>query len=171
MVCRQLGFSKALHAYQSATHCQGSDPIWMDNVQCSGCESRLHECSHRGWGKHLCQHYEDASVECTYSYPVVRLVGGGCNYGRVEICENGQWGTVCDDYWDINDANVACRELGFSGATLAQGSATYGQGIGAILRHQINCKGTEASMVNCPFKQHSQGYCHHSEDSSVVCHY
>ena len=45
----------------------------------------------------------------------IRLVGGTLpNEGRVEVCLNNRWGTVCDDAWGVVDASVACRQLGYS---------------------------------------------------------
>ena len=94
----------------------------MNDVPCSGGESHLYDCTHRRRGNSNCSHSQDASVKCS----PVRLINGGTNYGRVEVSLNGIWSTVCDDYWDINDANVVGRQLGFSSASSAPQGAPYG---------------------------------------------
>ena len=58
----------------------------------------------------------------------VRLVGGGSNLeGRVEVLDNGTWGTVCDDLWGFYDAQVVCRQLGFPSAVRASTNAEFGE--------------------------------------------
>jgi len=170
VVCRQLGFPKAAQAYRGAKHGQGTGPVWISDLECSGRESDLYGCKHSGCGNNHCTHSGDASVSCSYSSHSIRLRGGGRNYGRVEIFDHGVWGTVCDDSWDMNDAKVTCRELGYTGATSAPQSAAYGQGTGYILRDHIDCQGSETSLLNCPADKVTWGHCNHGEDSSVVCY-
>ena len=166
VVCRQLGFPNASSAPHSATYGQGSDPIWMDDVNCQGGEATLFACTHGGWGVHDCGHGEDASVVCNGA---VRLVGGGIDSGRIEVYHNGQWGTVCDDGWDINDANVVCRQLGFPNASSAPHAAAYGQGSDPIWMDDVNCQGDEVSLLTCTHGGWGMHNCGHHEDASVVC--
>ena len=66
VVCRQLGFGSSGTAIGSAGFGQGSGPIWLDSVSCSGNESTLANCGHLGVGlRRLCSHVEDAGVRCS----------------------------------------------------------------------------------------------------------
>lgn len=137
--------------YSNAYFGQGTGPILLDNLICTGTESILVDCRHDGIGQYgSCTHADDTGVRCktrklltlscsqssdfvsdwgstdyvaTYTVPIcigkcengdLRLVGGLSQYeGRVEVCWNEAWGTVCDDSWDTTDATIVCRQLGF----------------------------------------------------------
>ena len=87
----------------------------------------------------------------------------------MEIWYNSQWNTVCDDSWDLNDANVVCRQLGYRGAVAAHHSAHFGQGSGQILLDDLRCTGREASLLECRHNGINSHNCGHSEDASVIC--
>lgn len=89
--------------------------------------------------------------------------------GRVEVFSNGQWGTVCDDGWDINDASVVCRQVGHLMATSAPGQAFFGQGTGPILFDQVECTGSEPNITSCPHNGLGVHDCFHAEDAGAVC--
>ena len=95
----------------------GAGLILLDNVNCVGTESRVIDCLASSIGQHNCNHTQDAGVRCQGTVTPctegnIRLQGGTENLGRVEICNNNIWGTVCDDLWGNSDAEVACRQLG-----------------------------------------------------------
>lgn len=101
---------------------------------------------------------------------MTRLVGGDKPFqGRVEVFYRGIWGTVCDDDWDLKDATVVCRELGFSGAIRAYSRATFGQGSGPIWMDDVQCDGQENSLTECRHQGWGEENCGHSEDAGVKC--
>ena len=119
----------------------------------------------------------------------VRLVNGSTAYeGRVEVCSNNTYGTVCDDSWDELDARVICRQLGYDTSGIATCStsslvviistsftdvitvkkAGFGSGISRpIILDDVTCTGNEENILNCSYDSVSN--CNHSEDAGVVC--
>lgn len=95
----------------------GTGPIWFDDVRCTGIEVNLFDCPRNAIGSHNCGHHEDLGLMCsgtTCPQGAIRLRGGTAIQGRVEICYNHVWGTVCENQWSKSDAQVACRQLGFN---------------------------------------------------------
>ncbi|KAG6924446.1 CD163 molecule-like 1, partial [Chelydra serpentina] len=109
------------------------------------------------------------STSCT-DQEKLRVVEGqdGCS-GRVEVWYRGSWGTVCDDSWDMADANVVCKQLGCGSAVSAVGEAAFGEGTGPIWVETLNCRGTESSIWDCPAKPWGESNCDHKEDVAVNC--
>jgi len=99
----------------------------------------------------------------------IRLVNGADNFeGRVEICHDKQWGTVCHNSWSPNDGIVACRQLGLSYVSVTT-SAYYGQGRGQIWLENLSCTGSEAQLTNCSHNGFGSHDCGHHEDAGLVC--
>ena len=119
---------------------EGTGSIALDYVACTGSKTQLLACPSSSSISTNCGHDDDAGVRCEgqYNQPTkcniltstptcsetsfaapcsngdIRLVGGSVpNEGRVEICMDSAWGTVCDDSWGSPDAMVVCNQLGY----------------------------------------------------------
>ncbi|PFX27847.1 Deleted in malignant brain tumors 1 protein [Stylophora pistillata] len=97
-----------------------------------------------------------------------RLVNGpSSKSGRVEVFYRGSWGTVCSKEWDMRDAEVVCRMVGYSGALRAYRDGRYGSGKSRVRLGDVQCKGNEENLAFCSHKDYSN--CTQSEIAAVKC--
>uniref|UniRef100_A0A3B4DWN1 SRCR domain-containing protein n=1 Tax=Pygocentrus nattereri TaxID=42514 RepID=A0A3B4DWN1_PYGNA len=165
VVCRELGCGEAVDALSDAHFGSGSGPVWMDDIDCSGSESTLKNCRSGRWGKNNCDHNKDVGVICSG----VRLVGGSCCSGRVEVFHGETWSTVCDADFDQQDAEVVCRELGCGLPVEVLRAAAFGRGEGQVWSENLQCRGNESQIYFCPISSSLKHNCSHDSDVGLVC--
>lgn len=103
----------------------------------------------------------------------IRLINGSnMREGRIEICVNETWGTVCDTTWTATDAGIACRQLGYQSINATPiYNARFGPGSGRILLDNILCNGNEERLVDCPNSGLGMvtGCSGHGDDAGLMC--
>uniref|UniRef100_A0A672LYH9 Neurotrypsin n=1 Tax=Sinocyclocheilus grahami TaxID=75366 RepID=A0A672LYH9_SINGR len=90
--------------------------------------------------------------------------------GRLEVYHSGDWGTVCDDSWTEQHAQVVCRQLGFRGGADVAPAGAFGEGTGLILLDDVECEGSESSLLECKHSVWGRHDCSHNEDVGILCH-
>ena len=85
------------------------------------------------------------------------------------MLHNGHWGTVCHYKWDDKDAEVVCRQLGYSGGVAVKPEDRFGYGCGHIWLHNVECQGNESTLVACQHPPLGVNDCSHRVDAGVVC--
>uniref|UniRef100_A0A2K6F0R3 Scavenger receptor cysteine-rich type 1 protein M130 n=1 Tax=Propithecus coquereli TaxID=379532 RepID=A0A2K6F0R3_PROCO len=168
VVCRQLGCADKGKMNPASSDMAMSRPMWVDNVQCPKGPDTLWQCPSSPWKQRLASPSEETWITCDNK---IRLQNGttSCS-GRVEIWHGGSWGTVCDDSWDLDDAQVVCRQVGCGSALKALKEAEeFGQGTGPVWLNEVNCKGNESSLWDCPARRWGHSECGHKEDAAVNC--
>ncbi|XP_041081656.1 deleted in malignant brain tumors 1 protein-like [Polyodon spathula] len=169
VVCQELKCGFPQEVLGAARFKEGKGDLWSEEIQCFGNESRLYDCRTAATKKQSCTHRNDVGLVC-FGYTGYRLVGGpdSCS-GRVELQYDGQWGTVCDRYWDLQDATVLCKQLNCGYAVSVPGQAWFGEGSGDVRADIFDCDGSETHISNCSISAWGRGTCTHRNDAGVNC--
>ncbi|XP_043917739.1 antigen WC1.1-like [Protopterus annectens] len=192
VICQNTGCGESGYFETEIKAEESSGPKWLDYVQCLQHQNIFWQCSSSAWGQNNCKQGEEAVISCSgkeekviignqsrCSGPLfdkscasslhLKLAGGNSNcLGRVEVWYNDSWGTVCDDSWDMNDAEVVCRQLNCGNAVAIVSEAAFGEGSGPIWLDDVHCAGFELLLHSCTSRwvRHD---CSHKEDAGVIC--
>ncbi|KAI5617930.1 deleted in malignant brain tumors 1 protein-like isoform X2, partial [Silurus asotus] len=166
VVCRELGCGPPVMMLGAGAVRRGNSQVWSEQLQCKGTESQIYFCP-KSTLRHSCSHDSKVGLVCADS---VRLVNGSSHCaGRVEVLHRGEWGTVCDDNWNMKAAAVVCGELGCGEAVDALHHSHFGEGSDSIWMDDVSCTGLESTLKNCGSAEFSVNDCDHMKDAGVIC--
>ncbi|XP_072051827.1 lysyl oxidase homolog 2-like [Amphiura filiformis] len=167
MVCRELGFDIAIDVKDSDSYGRSTGPVLLHYLHCTGEEEFLWQCKNDvnlgdDYYNYYCDNPEDVVIRCASvkdGAPIVRLStsnrynNAARNVGNIEVFYNGTLGHICGygSSWDIDEANVACKELGFKRATKAAAPERYAESIYRpnYIITKIDCDGNEGRLADC----------------------
>ncbi|KAL6460171.1 hypothetical protein MHYP_G00319300 [Metynnis hypsauchen] len=193
LICQELNCGRSGSESWAKARVE-SAPNWLDNLKCRSHDSTLWQCPSSPWRQNNCDkdnevawitcsevendhvlrsHLKCSSSahhrQCSNHLPLRLRGGGGICSGRLEVYHNAEWGSVCDDLWDIMDAQVVCRQLGCGPVLSADGSAVFGAGEGPIWLNRVKCRGNEIHLWDCPHSLKDHTDCSHRQDAGITC--
>ncbi|XP_061172170.1 deleted in malignant brain tumors 1 protein-like [Saccostrea echinata] len=172
VVCREKGFVSGNATRGSARR---NFPTLVSGVNCTGNERALRECKMKPFNEtNTCQGRSSrAAVICSKKQEGVRFRIGNeyQGSGRAEVYLNGQWGTICNIYWEDVDAGAFCRQLPDYVGGFEASPAVYGDPAQPIWMTRVECRGKEMNFLDCeaswdPMKT---SRCSHNNDAGVMC--
>uniref|UniRef100_A0A9J7XBR2 SRCR domain-containing protein n=1 Tax=Cyprinus carpio carpio TaxID=630221 RepID=A0A9J7XBR2_CYPCA len=166
LICQELNCGKSGSEPSNSEGLKSRN--WLDKLKCRRHDSTLWQCPSSAWGEDDCDN-EVAKITCSDHVPL-RLSGGvGRCSGRLEVYHNAVWGSVCDDQWDISDAQVVCRQLGCGAALRADGNSFFGAGEGVVWMNKVECRGNEIHLWDCPLSLNNHTDCSRKEHAGLTC--
>ncbi|XP_059716799.1 soluble scavenger receptor cysteine-rich domain-containing protein SSC5D-like isoform X2 [Haemorhous mexicanus] len=174
---RTWGENNCHHGEDAGVRCAGADPLLQVNAQVQPQVNAQVQPQVNAQVQPQVQPQVHSQVDAQVEPQVgarellqVRLVNGSSRcMGRVEVLHLRRWGSVCDDTWDMADAQVICRSLGCGSALAAPGHAYFGQGAGPIWLDGTHCTGEELTLARCALHTWGEHNCGHGEDAGAVC--
>ncbi|XP_072024434.1 lysyl oxidase homolog 2-like [Amphiura filiformis] len=180
LVCRELGFDIAIEVIgRNSSYGTGTGPIWLSDIDCTGEETFLWQCYYETNSEYTnCDHSRDVAIRCASVKDGelrIRLFKGDYepkqNVGNMEVFYNGTLGHICSygSSWGINEANVACKELGFERASKVDAPERHVETIYQpnYIITKIDCDGTEDHLAECDIDYSSN--CRSTNVASVTC--
>ncbi|XP_062453544.1 antigen WC1.1-like [Rhea pennata] len=169
VVCHQLDCGVAVEVVGSARYGEGSGPIWLDDVNCSGDEAALWHCQTRAWGQHNCNHKKDAGVLCS-EFVALRLENSdGCS-GRLQVFYRGMWGSVCSNSMTADTVSLVCKELGCGDGGSIETVQMFGNISGPAWLDRVECGKRNSSFWQCPSAPWDPQSCDdRQEETHITC--
>ncbi|KAL0153939.1 hypothetical protein M9458_050748, partial [Cirrhinus mrigala] len=193
LICQELNCGRSGSEPSSSEGLKSHN--WLDEFKCRRHDSTIWQCPSSPWGQNDCDKDEVAKITCSEdqtrespqslltcsttpsphqrqcsNHVPLRLSGGeGRCSGRLEVYHNAVWGSVCDDQWDISDAQVVCRQLGCGAALKADRNSVFGAGEGVVWMNKVECRGNEIHLWDCPLSLKNHTDCSRKEHAGLTC--